>query len=61
MTYPEAYTKLADMRAHLSSSFGYPGEPGYKAYYRTPDGARYILSNGGWSDGGKVWMIEPAP
>lgn len=60
MRYAEAYAKLGDMGAKLSSSFGYPRDPGYTAYYRTPDGTRYELSNGPWHSDGLTWTIRKA-
>lgn len=32
--------------AKWSCSFGNPGEGGYVEYHRTPDGERWIVSNG---------------
>lgn len=58
MTYPDAYTKLSDMRARLSSTFGAPGEPGYTAIYRTADGRRFQLDNGPWHGTGQEWNIK---
>ena len=60
MTYAEAYSRLSDVRASLSSTFGNPGEPGYCAFYRTQDGQRYELSNGPWNGPGNRWAIRRA-
>lgn len=48
MTYKQAADMLP-VDAKWSSSFGYPGEGGYTEFHRTPDGRRYIISNGQWS------------
>lgn len=47
MTYEQALDSLPD-NATWSCSFGYPGEGGCNIYYRTPDGTRYVVSNGPW-------------
>jgi len=48
MTYKEATDLLPD-NAAWSCSFGYPGDGGYTEFHRTPDGRRYIISNGPWT------------
>lgn len=58
MTYDDALDSLpAD--AKWSCSFGYPGEGGCNIYYRTPDGATYVVSNGAWNAVRPFkWVVE---
>ena len=58
MTYSEVYTALREMNAGLSSTFGNPGEGGYRAFYRTPDGRRFEIGNGSHMDSGVEWTIK---
>ncbi len=54
----EAYNQLpAD--AKWSSSFGNPGEGGFTEFYRTPNGERWIISNGPWC-GPTEWKCQKA-
>ena len=48
-TYQDARDQLP-AGAQVSSTFGYPGEGGYREYWRMPDGSRWTISNGGWMD-----------
>lgn len=50
MTYEQALATLPP-NAIWTSSFGWPGCANYAAYFRTPDGSRYVLRNGtSWMD-----------
>jgi hypothetical protein len=49
MTQEQAYAKLPEA-AYWSCSFGNPGEGGFSEYYRTPDGRKYVISNGKWDE-----------
>ena len=58
MKYIDAIGKLP-AEAFVSSTFGNPGcGGGYSEIWRTPDGHRWMLSNGRWDDDGKTWSIE---
>lgn len=48
-SYDEAFASLPNGSV-WSSSFGNPGEGGFTEYWRAPDGKRYSISNGKWSD-----------
>jgi hypothetical protein len=57
MTYQQI-TETLPANAEWSCSFGNPGEGGYTEYHRTPDGTRYVISNGSWDSGGREWTME---
>lgn len=48
-TYHEAAEALP-AGAKWSSSFGNPGEGGYCEFFRTPEGKRFQITNGTWSE-----------
>lgn len=59
MTYQDALNRLPK-DAYLSTSFGYQGCGGYSEIHRTPDGRRFMLSNGSYLDYAPfTWTIKP--
>jgi hypothetical protein len=48
-TYQQVCRKLPNDAA-ISCTFGNPGVGGYSELYRTPDGRRFMLSNGSYLD-----------
>lgn len=45
MTVEQAYDALPS-DAKWSCSFGYPGEGGFTEFWRTPNGDRWVVTNG---------------
>lgn len=56
MTREQAHAALPD-DARWTSSFGYPGKGGFVEYFRTPDGSRYLISNGPYDGTGHEWTV----
>lgn len=47
--------ELLPTDAKWSCSFGNPGEGNFTEYFRTPNGDRWVISNGRWGD---EWKCE---
>jgi hypothetical protein len=58
-TYQTAIAVLP-VDAIWSSSFGNPGEGGYQEYHRTPNGERWIVSNGSYDAPWLDWTCRKA-
>ena len=57
MTQTQAYD-LLPANAEWSCSFGNPGEGGFNEFYRTPDGKRWIISNGSYGLFAPEWNCQ---
>ena len=57
-TYDEAIKSLPE-GAFLNTSFGWPGEGGYTEFHRTPEGKRFMVTNGTYmATAPFTWKVE---